>query len=103
MRMAVARVSACTLISRVEPELVDLLVPGPLVGEAQDGRIADQPDAAIAAGTVNRGVQQGYDGAPLGGGEVLGREERECGEVCQRSDRPPVQRAADGVRSVLEK
>src|ERR1035437_10260853 len=61
----------------VEPELVDLLVPGPLVGEAQDRRIADQPDAAVGAGTLNRGAQQAYDGAPLGGGEVLGREERE--------------------------
>jgi hypothetical protein len=75
----------------VEPELVDLLVPGALVREAQDGGIADKSDAAVPAGAVNGRVLQAHDRAPLSGGEVLGREERERGDVSQRPDRPAVQ------------
>src|SRR5450631_1353173 len=65
----------------VEPELVDLLVPGALVGVAEHGGIAGQPDAAIAPGSFDRLVQQAYDRAPLSGGEVLGGEEGEGGQV----------------------
>jgi hypothetical protein len=77
-------------------------MPAALVRVPQPVPVPHQPDGPEGAGPFQQLGHRGRDRAALAGGQVLGGEERERGQVGQRPHRPAVVRRPDGVRRVRD-
>ena len=88
--------------SVVEAELVNLLVPGAFGGDGEPIGVAHESDEVELVGALRERWILGDECAALTGREILRREERERREVGQIADGPPLVRAPDGVRGIIE-